>query len=56
VSEFTDREARPVARELEHTDIYPEKLIGQMKEMGIFGLAIPSPGARRRCRRSATRR
>jgi len=40
VSEFTDREVRPVARELEHTDTYPEKLIGQMKEMGIFGISI----------------
>jgi alkylation response protein AidB-like acyl-CoA dehydrogenase len=43
VREFTDREVRPVARELDHTDTYPDKLIDQMKEMGIFGLAIPEP-------------
>ena len=43
VGEFVDREVRPVARELDHTNTYPEKLIGQMKEMGIFGLAIPAP-------------
>src|SRR5580704_14067483 len=43
VREFTDRDVKPVARELEHTDSYPEKLINQMKEMGIFGLAIPEP-------------
>jgi len=43
VGEFVDREVRPVARELDHTDTYPEKLIGQMKELGIFGLAIPEP-------------
>jgi alkylation response protein AidB-like acyl-CoA dehydrogenase len=43
VREFTDREVRPVARELERADAYPEKLIGQMKELGIFGLAIPEP-------------
>ena len=43
VAEFVDREVRPVARELEHADAYPEKLVGQMKAMGIFGLAIPEP-------------
>jgi alkylation response protein AidB-like acyl-CoA dehydrogenase len=43
VREFTDREVRPVVRELEHADAYPGKLIDQMKEMGIFGLAIPGP-------------
>jgi alkylation response protein AidB-like acyl-CoA dehydrogenase len=43
VTEFVDRDVRPVARELEHANEYPEKLIGQMKAMGIFGLAIPEP-------------
>jgi len=43
VAEFVDREVRPVARELEHANTYPEKLIDQMKAMGIFGLAIPEP-------------
>ena len=43
VREFVDREVRPVVRELEHADEYPEKLIEQMKELGIFGLAIPEP-------------
>ncbi len=41
VTEFVDREVRPVARELEHANEYPEKLIGQMKSLGIYGLAIP---------------
>jgi alkylation response protein AidB-like acyl-CoA dehydrogenase len=41
--EFVDREVRPVAQELDHKDTYPDKLIDQMKEMGIFGLAIPEP-------------
>ena len=31
VAEFVDREVRPVVRELEHANEYPEKLIGQMK-------------------------
>ncbi|MBW0101592.1 acyl-CoA dehydrogenase family protein [Pseudonocardia sp. KRD291] len=43
VRDFVDREVRPVVRELEHSDTYPEKLIEQMKELGIFGLAIPEP-------------
>ena len=43
VADFVDREVRPVARELEHANEYPENLIGQMKHLGIFGLAIPEP-------------
>jgi alkylation response protein AidB-like acyl-CoA dehydrogenase len=43
VREFVDRDVRPVARELEHADTYPEQLIEQMKRLGIFGLAVPEP-------------
>lgn len=43
VGEFVDREIRPVARELDHTDTYPEQLIEQLKQLGVFGLAIPRP-------------
>jgi isovaleryl-CoA dehydrogenase len=43
VREFVDREVRPVVRDLEHANAYPEKLIGQMKELGVFGLAVPAP-------------
>jgi alkylation response protein AidB-like acyl-CoA dehydrogenase len=43
VRDFTDREVRPVARDLEHANRYPEKLIEQMKRLGIFGMAIPPP-------------
>jgi len=43
VREFVDREVRPVVRDLEHANEYPEKLIEQMKQLGIFGLAIPEP-------------
>ncbi len=43
VRAFVDREVRPVVRELEHSDTYPERLIEQMKELGVFGLAIPEP-------------
>ncbi len=43
VRDFVDREVRPVVRELEHANTYPERLIEQMKELGIFGLAVPQP-------------
>jgi alkylation response protein AidB-like acyl-CoA dehydrogenase len=43
VREWVDREVRPVARELDHGNVYPEKLIEGMKQLGIFGLAIPEP-------------
>ncbi|MFY1633020.1 acyl-CoA dehydrogenase family protein [Solwaraspora sp. WMMB335] len=40
---FTDREVRPVARELEHANTYPGALIDQMKELGVYGLTVPPP-------------
>jgi alkylation response protein AidB-like acyl-CoA dehydrogenase len=43
VRNFVDRSVRPVARELEHANTYPEQLVEQMKQLGIFGLAIPEP-------------
>ena len=43
VRDFVDREVRPVARELDHTNTYPEAQIEQMKKLGIYGLAIPAP-------------
>ncbi len=43
VREFVDRDVKPVARDLEHSNTYPDKLIGQMKQLGTFGLAIPEP-------------
>jgi alkylation response protein AidB-like acyl-CoA dehydrogenase len=43
VADFVDRDVRPVVRELEHANEYPENLIAQMKALGIYGLAIPEP-------------
>jgi len=43
VRDFVDDEVRPVARDLEHANAYPERLIEQMKALGVFGLAIPEP-------------
>src|SRR5215216_481860 len=41
VRDFVNRDVRPHVREMEHANEYPEKMIEQMKELGIFGLAIP---------------
>jgi alkylation response protein AidB-like acyl-CoA dehydrogenase len=41
VREFVEQEVYPVAEELEARDEFPEKIVDQMKEMGLFGLTIP---------------
>ena len=41
VREFVEQEVFPVADEMEHRDEYPEKIVEQLKEMGLFGLTIP---------------
>jgi alkylation response protein AidB-like acyl-CoA dehydrogenase len=41
VARWVDREVRPQASRLEREQRYPDELIGQMKEMGVFGLAVP---------------
>jgi alkylation response protein AidB-like acyl-CoA dehydrogenase len=43
VREFVDRDVKPVVRGLEQENTYPETLIERMKQLGVFGLAIPSP-------------
>jgi isovaleryl-CoA dehydrogenase len=43
VRDWVDREVKPVVRELEHANTYPEALVEQMKQMGIFGLVVPEP-------------
>ncbi len=41
VARWVDREVRPHAGRLEREQQYPSALIDQMKEMGVFGLAVP---------------
>ncbi|EKX66590.1 acyl-CoA dehydrogenase family protein [Streptomyces ipomoeae] len=41
VHDFVDQDVKPVVRELEHGDTYPEALIERMKRLGVFGLAVP---------------
>ncbi|KUI35851.1 acyl-CoA dehydrogenase [Mycobacterium sp. IS-1590] len=41
VRAFIDREVKPRVRDVEHANEYPEAWIEQMKQIGIYGLAIP---------------
>lgn len=41
VRRFIDREVKPSVRETEHANTYPEQWIDQMKQIGIYGLAVP---------------
>jgi alkylation response protein AidB-like acyl-CoA dehydrogenase len=43
VTEFVDKSVRPVVHDLERANTYPEELIESMKELGLFGLAVPEP-------------
>ena len=40
VDKFLERDVRPVARELEASDTYPEAIVDRMIELGLFGATI----------------
>ena len=41
VRDFIDRDVRPTVRDVEHANEYPTRWIETMKQIGIFGLAVP---------------
>jgi alkylation response protein AidB-like acyl-CoA dehydrogenase len=41
VRQFADKEIIPVAEEYDHEDKFPEAIVEQMKELGLFGVTIP---------------
>ena len=41
VRSFVDNEIIPVAEEYDHEDKFPEPIVEQMKELGLFGVTIP---------------
>ena len=41
VRRFVAKEVVPVAAELEREDRYPTEIVAQMRELGLFGVAIP---------------
>jgi alkylation response protein AidB-like acyl-CoA dehydrogenase len=40
IERWLEKEVRPQVMHLEHDDIYPHELVGQMKEMGLFGAVL----------------
>src|SRR5882757_5137071 len=41
VRDFVDNEILPKAEEYDHEDKFPEPIVEQMKELGLFGVTIP---------------
>ena len=41
VRQFVDNEVIPIAEEYDHEDKFPEAVVEQMKELGLFGVTIP---------------
>jgi alkylation response protein AidB-like acyl-CoA dehydrogenase len=41
IRDFTNREIRPVARQMEQSGTYPTAIVDQLKHMGLFGLNVP---------------
>ncbi|MEM6743299.1 MAG: acyl-CoA dehydrogenase family protein [Pseudomonadota bacterium] len=41
IEKWLERDVRPYVLDLEHGDIWPEKQVAQMAEMGLFGATIP---------------
>jgi alkylation response protein AidB-like acyl-CoA dehydrogenase len=41
VRSFVDNEIIPTAEEFDHQDMFPEAIVEQMKELGLFGVTIP---------------
>lgn len=40
IERWAERELRPVARRFDHADEYPDEIVEQMKELGLFGAII----------------
>jgi alkylation response protein AidB-like acyl-CoA dehydrogenase len=41
VRQFVDKEVLPIAEEYDHEDKFPDQVVEQMKELGLFGVTIP---------------
>lgn len=41
VRKFVEKELDPVSEQVEEEDRIPERIVGRMKDLGLFGLAIP---------------
>src|SRR3954466_2076795 len=41
VRQFVDNEVLPIAEEYDHEDKFPDEVVEQMRELGLFGVTIP---------------
>ena len=41
IGNWLDKEVRPVVKHFDHEDEYPEDLVAQMKDLGLFSLMYP---------------
>src|SRR5918995_7151928 len=41
VRQFVDNEVIPIAEEHDHEDSFPDAVVEQMRELGLFGVTIP---------------
>src|SRR4051812_50062297 len=41
VRQFVDEQVIPIAEEYDHEDKFPEAVVEQMRELGLFGVTIP---------------
>ena len=40
IAKWVEKEVKPQAAALEHDDIYPHAMVGQMRELGLFGATV----------------
>ena len=40
IDRWVERELRPIVREYDHADRYPQHVVEQMKELGLFGATV----------------
>jgi alkylation response protein AidB-like acyl-CoA dehydrogenase len=40
IERWTERELRPIVREYDHADRYPDHIVEQMRELGLFGATV----------------
>ena len=40
IGRWVERDLRPIVREYDHADRYPDQVVEQMKELGLFGATV----------------
>ena len=56
IDRWVARELKPIVKEYDHADRYPQDVVEQMKELGLFGATIAPEYGGLGCRRRLTPR